>query len=271
MQDGKHLRGLACLWGCLTLASGAARADEAREKPPTFLVTDIVVDEGVAIDKEQARNVLASRFGRLRDKIEVRSFADVKTTLDQGALNQMTGSDQPDTALANINTYLDVDRLVFGHISKVGGVTEVQVRIFNAREGNTELTLARRMKPDAPPQLVLTLLDSLADGLLAYVLDTYTDAKPSAQYNALAAKKLHHDDPAAAPAEAGPKRAGSLGVIGAAVVGAGVGTMGAGSVALGFGSLDDADTTKAGLLILAGGSAALVGSAALLVDAFLLE
>ena len=44
---------------------------------PIFLVTDVVVADDVPLQKDVARDVLATRFGRLKDKLEVRSMSEV--------------------------------------------------------------------------------------------------------------------------------------------------------------------------------------------------
>ena len=56
---------------CLQAQTNAAPDDSK----PVFLVADVQVGEGVPIDKDSARDVLATRFGRLKDKLEVRSMA----------------------------------------------------------------------------------------------------------------------------------------------------------------------------------------------------
>lgn len=273
MQDGKHLRGPRCLWTsgltlALTIGLAAAPAlaqdaADAGEAKPIFLVTDVVVDEGLAIDKEAARDALANRFGRLRDKVEVRSLAEVKTTLDRAAMSQMLGSSATDDDVAKIGDYVAVDRLVFGRIHQVAGVTEVQVKIFNTREGVTEIGLSRRLKADAPPQLVLTLLDTLADGLLAFVVDTYTDGAPSQEFAALKNKKL-------APPVAKPLPSSSQGTLGMlAVVGGVVAGAGAGIATVGGIGLADAGNQAADLPVIlaaSGAAAVLVGTALIVVD-----
>jgi hypothetical protein len=287
MQDGKHLRGPAGLWRRVGLSLAAlalapflaaapvrAMSDDTIEgelKPeggkPIFLVTEIVVEEGIAVDKNAARDALANRFGRLKDKIEVRSLAEMKTSLEQSALLQMVGSDAPDTALANIQDYVAVDRLVFGRIFQVAGVTEVQVRIFNAREGTTEIGLSRRLKADAAPALVLTLLDTLADGLLAYVIDTYTDAKPSAAFDALSKKKIVRDAPAADAPQGGGF--GALATLGGVVAGVGAGVVAGSALGLFAGAAPPEDPTLGFVVMGAGGAAVLIGAGVIVADALI--
>lgn len=275
MQDGEFLRrsarlllglGLSALVG-VSLAAGSARAMSEElvegELPPenakpVFLVTEIVVAEGVAVDKDAARDVLANRFGRLKDKIEVRSLAEVKSTLDRAAMAQMLGSSDTDADLAKISEYVVVDRLVFGRISQVAGVVEVQVKIFNTRDGVTEAGYSRRLKAGAPPQLVLTLLDTLADSLLAFAVDAYTDAAPSSKFEALKNQKLA---PPTAVAAASPWS--MLGVVGGVVAGAGVGAGALGGYVLGSGQ---GDGTLGLVLAGAGAGAAAVGTGLIVVD-----
>jgi hypothetical protein len=262
MQNGKHVRGPRGLWtsGLIVVLAVAAPAAAQDDAKPIFLVTDVVVDDEAGIDKEAARDALATRFGRLRDKVEVRSLAEVKTTLDRAAMSQMLGSSGSDDEIAKIGDYVTVDRLVFGRIQMVAGVTEVQAKIFNTKEGVTEIGLSRRLKAGAPPALVLTLLDSLADGLLGFVVDTYTDGVESSAFAALKNKKI------ALPAKA-PPAGGSIGmlaVVGGVVAGAGAGVAAVGGIGLG----QDGDQAGDLPIILAasGAGAVLVGTALIVVD-----
>ncbi|MCC7071967.1 MAG: hypothetical protein IT383_11630 [Deltaproteobacteria bacterium] len=269
MQDGERLRRRACLLvsGVVLAWAGpaGAMAEELVEgelptesAAPVFLVTEVVVGEGVAVDKDAARDVLANRFGRLKDKIEVRSLAEVKSSLDRAAMAQMLGSTESDGDLAKIGEYVAVDHIVFGRIAQVAGVTEVQVKIFNTKDGVTEAGYSRRLKAGAPPQLVLTLLDTLADNLLAFAIDAYTDAVPDAQFLALKNKKL---TPRAATVAASPWS--MLGVVGGAVTGAGVGAGALGGYVLATGQ---GDQTMGLVLAGAGAGAALVGTGLVVAD-----
>lgn len=276
MQDGKLVRrsarlllglGLSALAG-VSLAAGSARAmseelvegelPQPSEGKPVFLVTEIVVGEGVGVDKDAARDVLANRFGRLKDKIEVRSLAEVKSTLDRAAMAQMLGTSESDGDLAKISEYVVVDRLVFGRITQVAGVVEVQVKIFNTKDGVTEAGYSRRLKAGAPPQLILTLLDTLADSLLAFAVDAYTDAQPDAKFLALKDKKL---SPPTAAVAASPWS--MLGVVGGVVAGAGVGAGALGGYVLGSGQ---GDATMGMVLAGAGAGAAVVGTGLIVID-----
>lgn len=110
----------APLLGLLIASLAASPRDEAPSDPeaarprPVFLVTDVLVGEGVGIEPEAARDLLAARFGRLRDKLEVRSLSEVKSTLDHEGLATLLGKE--DTDLFKVADYVDVDRLVFGRI-----------------------------------------------------------------------------------------------------------------------------------------------------------
>lgn len=226
---------------------------------PVFLVTEVDVAEGVPLDKDAARDTLSIRFGRLRDKVEVRSFGEVKSSLDKAALMQMLG-DAAAEEIARLGEYVAVDRIVHGRIHVVGDVIEVQARLFNTREGVTELALARRLKSSAPPQLMLTLIDSIADGLLAFVLDTYTDGAPSAGFAALAQRKLDHAPRVVPPA---PTPWSALGLVGAGLGGAGIVGAGIGVVSL---AATPSPPDTALPMALGGAGAALVGAGLLVVD-----
>ena len=275
MQDGKRVRRRACLLVCGGLIGLAAPARAMSEElvegelppavvaKPVFLVTDIVIGEGVGVDKDAARDVLANRFGRLKDKIEVRSLSEVKSTLDRAAMAQMLGTSDSDGDLAKVAEYVVVDRIVFGRIAQVAGVTEVQVKIFNTKDGVTEAGYSRRLKAGAPPQLVLTLLDSLADSLLAFAIDAYTDAAPDAKFLALKDKKL---TPRATAIAASPWS--MLGVVGGAVAGAGVGAGALGGYVLASAPPGggQGDQTMGLVLTGAGVGAALVGTGLIVAD-----
>ncbi len=228
---------------------------------PIFLVTDVVVADDVPLQKDVARDVLATRFGRLKDKLEVRSMSEVRASLDNAAMQQLVGSgDEAD--LSSIEDYVKVDRLVIGRISMIAGIVDVQVKVFNVKEGVTEVGFARRLGKDADPSMILALLDSLADSLLAWTISTYTDGSMSTEATALANKKLTKR-PTNSDDAAGPSPWSALGAVGGALVGAGLAGVAAGTVL----TLDDqqASTLDLGLLI-GGGAAALLGGVLIGVD-----
>lgn len=205
--------------------STAAVAQDQVDARPVFLVTQMEVGPDVPVDAETARDVLVRRFARVKDKVEVRSLAEVKSTLDQAALQQMLGADDGDK-LGKMQEYVQVDRIVFGSVKNVGGVIDVAVRVFNAHEATMEISLARRLKADAPPSLVLTVVESLADRLLALTLQTYGGDEASAEHAALAAKKLPKKTAPAAAAPAPTSTFGALTAIGGGVAAAGVAAAG---------------------------------------------
>jgi len=242
------------------LCPSAVRAEE--QAKPVFLVTDVVVDDGVPIDKDAARDALAQRFGRIKDKIEVRSMGEVKSTMDKAAMAQMLGADSPE--LSKLGEYVQVDRIVFGRIHQVAGVTEVQVKLFNAKDAVVEWSASRRLKAGAPGSLILTLLDSLGDGLLSFVLDTYTDGAPSAAFTALSNKKITHNAPAATVAAAPKSPWGMLGVVGGVVAGAGIGVATVGGIGL---TQQGNQANQLPIILAASGAgAAVVGTALIVVD-----
>jgi hypothetical protein len=229
------------------------RAQSAAEARPVFLVTDVVVADDVPIEKDTARDVLATRFGRLKDKLEVRSMAEVRASVDNAAFQQLLGSED-EADLSKIENYVKVDRLVLGRIAMVAGVVDVQVKVFNVREGVVEVGFARRLGKGADRTLILTLLDGLADSLLAWTINTYTDGSMSAEATKLASKKLTKKaDPAAASSSSSPWSA--LGAVGGGVLGAGLVATGLGAYNT-FSTTDGASTTN--IATFAGGAAAVV-------------
>ncbi len=173
----------------LLLGAQAAAAQTQPEKKPVFLVADVVVGEGVPLEKEAARDVLATRFGRLKDKLEVRSMAEARASIDNAAMAQLMGSTD-DADLARIENYMQVDRIVLGRVTQVAGVVDLQVKVFNVKEGVTEVAFARRLGKSADRSMMLTMLDTLADALLAWTIENYTDGSMSAAATAMKAKKL---------------------------------------------------------------------------------
>jgi hypothetical protein len=228
MPDGELVRRPRALFAVAVavLAASSARAEDADARP-LFLVTQMDVGADVPVDADTARDVLVRRFARVKDKVEVRSLAEVKSTLDQAALQQMLGGEDGGQ-LSRMQEYVQVDRIVFGSIKNVGGVLDVAVRVFNVDEGTTEISLARRLKSDAAPSLVLTVVESLADRLLAWTLQTYGGDEPSAAFASLQAKKLPQKaDVVRDPAPASSASSfGSLTAIGGGVAAAGVAAAG---------------------------------------------
>lgn len=249
----------------LTLSLPLAAQSGVSDDRPVFLVTDVVVADGVDIEREVARDVLATRFGRLKDKIEVRSMAEAKAGIDAAALAQLLGEGD-DNALTKVEQYVQVDRIVFGRISKVAGVIDVQVKVFNVRESVTEVGFARRLAAGSSPTMVLTLLDTLADSLLAWTINTYTDGTRSTAASALAGKKLtpKKDVTPEPAATTSGSRFGWLGTVGGIGLGLGAGAAGA----AGYGILNGGEVGDAEVgLLVTGGVIGVLGAGAIVVDA----
>jgi hypothetical protein len=244
-------------------ASASVVADPPGNAParPVFLVTDVTVGDGVPVERDVARNVLATRFGRWKNVLEVRSFSEVRATLDAAAAAQLLGG-ATDEELARMANYVAVDRLVLGSIAAVGGVVDLQVKLFNAREGVTEVAFARRLGRDADWAMVLALLDTLADNLLAWTIEHYTEGAPSVAASALKARKLGGRKAAVvAPTVASPW--GTSGVVGAGAAGLGAGVLGLGL----FQAFADGDASPADIgFVAAGGAALVLGASAVAVD-----
>jgi hypothetical protein len=265
LRDARHL--FVRVWLTTLVVAGSFTTARAGTPPPTpaearpvFLVTDVVVADGLAVDKEAARDVLATRFGRLKQLLDVRSLAEARASIDAAAVAQLLGGGS-DEDLARIESYLEVDRLVLGRISSVGGVVDLQVKVFNVKEGVTEVAFARRLGRDADRAMVLALLDTLADSLLAWTIEHYTSAGPSAAATALKAHKLGRKALATTSPASSPW--GQTGVAGAAVAGVGAGVLGLGL----WNALADGDVSGVDIGVLAGGGVALVlGATAVSVD-----
>lgn len=251
--------------GLMTLAALAAtttRAQTSVPEParPVFLVTDVVVGDGVPIEKDVARDSLATRFGRLKNLIEVRSMAEARATLNAAAVAQLLGGES-DQELAQIEKYMQVDRLVLGRLSAVGGVVDLQVKVFNVREGITEVAFARRLGSNADRAMVLALLDGLADNLLAWTIEHYADAGPSTEAAALKARKLGKKSAPATASSSSPWS--TTGVVGGASAGLGAGVLGVGL----YSAFADGDVSGVDIGLVAGGGIALVlGATAVSVD-----
>ena len=240
--------------------STGAMAQTGEEAKPVFLVTDVVVADGVDLDKDAARDALATRFGRLKDKLEVRSMAEAKASMNTAALNQLLGTGS-DADLEQVQNYVQVDRLVFGRVSLVGGIVDLQVKVFNVKEGVVEVGFARRLGKDADRAVILALLDTLADNLLAWTIETYTDGEMSAGAKKMAAKKLTKKPPAPPVVETSPWSA--LGVAGGTGLGLGVGAAAVGAV----GAFGDGDISTTDIVIMgAGAGVAVLGAVIVVID-----
>jgi hypothetical protein len=244
------------------LASTTALAQSGVDAgKPVFLVTDVVVGDGLPIEKDTARDVLATRFGRIKDKLDVRSMAEARASVDAAALAQLMGGGS-DEDMARIENYMQVDRLVLGRVSSIGGVVDLQVKVFNVREGVTEVGFARRLGKNADRTMVLTMLDTLADSLLAWTIQTYTDGAPSTAAQGLKNKKLARKPEPEALASSSSPWSGT-GVLGGVVAGAGAGLLGVGL----YEAFADNDVSNLDIgLLAAGGAALLVGGSAVTVD-----
>lgn len=260
---GHLLRGcwvILLLSSTTALAQTSAPADSVK---PTFLVTDVVVGDGVPLEKDAARDVLATRFGRLKDKLEVRSMAEAKANIDTIAMQQLMGSGD-DADLAKIESYLQVDRLVIGRITQVAGVIDIQVKVFNTKEGVTEVGFARRLGKNADKSMILTLLDTLADSLLAWTIENYTDGSMSAEATKMASKKLTGLKKKAEEASSAPPWS-ALGVTGGALAGLGAGVATTGAYIVTNPTDPDQGPVGFGILV-AGAGAVVVGGALVVID-----
>jgi hypothetical protein len=190
----------------------------------------------------------------------VRSTAEARASIDAAALAQLTGAGS-DEDLARIEQYVQVDRLVLGRVGAVGGVVDVQVKLFNAKEGVTEVAFARRLGKDADRAVTLALLDALADSLLAWTIEHYTAGGPSAEGAAMKGRKLDRRRPDAAVASSSPWS--TTGVVGGAAGGLGLGVLGAGI----YGGVVDGDFGAVDIGMVGAGAVALVlGATAVSVD-----
>lgn len=241
------------------LASWGARAQSEAPRP-IFLVTDVVVEEGVPLEPDAARDALATRFGRIKDKLDVRSLAEAKASMNNAALQQLIGA-AAEVDLAAVQNYIQVDRLVFGRISMVGGVVDLQVKVFNVKEGFVEVGFARRLGKDADRAVILALLDTLSDALLAWTLDNYTDGQKSAAAQQLAQKKLTRKPPPAPPPPP-PSRWSGLGVVGGIGLGLGAGAATVGTI----GALDGDLSTTDVVVLGAGAGVAVIGGVLVAID-----
>jgi hypothetical protein len=237
---------------------------DASDARPVFLVTEIVVDDGIELDAEGARDALAARFGRFKDKLDVRNLTEVKSTLDQQGLTALLGGET--TELDKLGEYVDVDRVVFGRIHKVGEVTEVSVRVFNVRETAMEIAMSRRIKAGAADSLVLTAVDGLADRLVAWSITTYADDGPSEKFAAAKKKTVKRRKKTEEPAAAASGSPWSfIGVGGGALAGLGLGTAVAGAALIVTNPTTD-NTLATTVLMATGGAVFLGGMTAVVID-----
>jgi hypothetical protein len=251
---------LVALFAFVTMTQARAQTSSPPDARPVFLVTDVIVGDGVPIDKDVARDALATRFGRLGNLLEVRSMAEARATVDAAALAQLTGGGT-DEDLARIENYMKVDRLVLGRIASIGGIVDLQVKVFNVREGITEVAFARRLGKDADRAMVLTLLDALADNMLAWTIEHYTAAGLSTEAASLKARKLGKKPATGQAAPASPW--GTSGVVGGVAAGLGAGVLGVGL----YNALSGGDVSTVDIGFVAGGGIALVlGATALSID-----
>ena len=95
------------IWATCLMALVHPDARAAADKPLTFLVTEIVVDSAIeSLDSASAADILTRRFGRLDGgrKITVRSFSEVKATLDRVAFAEMVAATAMTTSTAWVST-----------------------------------------------------------------------------------------------------------------------------------------------------------------------
>lgn len=134
--------------GALALAlalatSPLARADGA---PPRIAVSVLRAD-GVDVRLgERLVDLLALELEKF-EGVEVVSPGDVRAALDQAALNQLTGCDDPKCAF-DASKLLAVDRLLVGGVGRVGDATVLSVALLDPHEGKVLQRVSQPLNGD---------------------------------------------------------------------------------------------------------------------------
>lgn len=167
-----------------------------------LFVSDYEVGEGAPIDAKTANSILAARMSRLGKTFDFVTTDEVRKVLDLSALQQMLGSDVGPEALVNLGEQIAADRLVHGHMGRVGDTFVSTLTLYNLSTGKVEKRIAGTFK--GAHDLAITRLNEQADQLLAHLLKNYAPDQLNKKRRVAvhlggkhkASKKMHHKDTA---------------------------------------------------------------------------
>ncbi len=158
------------------IKAGSGQVAAQADKKPLqarlrLFVSDYEISEGAPIDAKTANSILAARMSRLGSVFDFVTTDEVRKVLDLSALQQMLGSDVGPDALVNLGEQISADRLVHGHMGRVGKTFVSTLTLYNLSTGKVEKRIAGTFQ--GAQDLAITRLNEQADQLLAHLLKNY--------------------------------------------------------------------------------------------------
>lgn len=136
-----------------------------------LFVSDYDIVEDSPIDGKTANEILATRMGRLGPVFDFVTTEQVRQALDLSALQQLLGSDVGPEALVNLGENIQADRLIYGHMGRVGDTFVATLTLYNLSTGVVEKRIAGTFQ--GAKDLAITRLNEQADQMLAHLLKNY--------------------------------------------------------------------------------------------------
>ena len=136
-----------------------------------LFVSDYDISEDAPIDAKTANSILAARMSRLGKTFDFVTTEEVRKALDLNALQQMLGTDVGADALVNLGEQIAADRLIHGHMARVGETYVSTLTLYNLSTGKVEKRIAGTFQ--GAKDLAITRINEQADQLLAHLLKNY--------------------------------------------------------------------------------------------------
>jgi hypothetical protein len=159
----------------LCVTSGAARAqpEPAAVAAARVLVVPCGVDAAVPVTSETCNAVLAARVSKV-PTVSIVTQEELSTVANYQASLQGLGEDDLEGLLA-LGRMAQADMLVRSTLGQVGDTVTATLVLINVKDGTVEKRWGGTAKGEAA--LILPLLNSQGDALLAHLLRTYAPHK----------------------------------------------------------------------------------------------
>lgn len=175
MCDRRGLRRHRHLWylsaALLWPVAAAAQADSQPETRLRLFAAEYHLDAEAPVDAATANSILSARMSRLGKVFQLVTAEEARRAMDQAALEQMLGVEQDMATLTRLGQQIQADRLIFGHMGKVGETYVAILTLYDLQAGVVEKRVAGTFR--GPQDLAVNRLNEQADQVLAYLLDTY--------------------------------------------------------------------------------------------------
>ncbi len=147
-----------------------ANSSFAQEKKVSLFIMDFDIVEGCPVSKETVSQILTARISRL-PYFRMLSRQDVNKILQKEELSQYIGQVDNTDRMLELGRRLEVDKLVYGKIGKLGKVYVVTLVMLDTGTNTVEKRISRTVK--VRKDLLINVLNEMADNFLAYLIKRY--------------------------------------------------------------------------------------------------